>query len=368
MLDNNTILYDRSRAVQDWKCPRSRMYAYELNGTGIASNDTHLELYLGQIVHDGLAAIANGLGIDSIADVGSKQMFDTLMADMAGESSAEGFAKEQAALVEGLLRGFYKHVWPRLRAKFPEVVAIEQEMLYEHGRNCIFMSRPDLVVRDASGEVWYVEYKTTGSNKETWINSWSTAVQLHSAVRAIEATLKEKVTGVVVQGLYKGAISYGKQSSPFCYAYLKAGNPPFIKEDIQYEYKAGYRRSPTWEREGGVKAWVEGMPEHVLAAQFPQTPPIFLNEALIDAFFKQREEREVEIKSASLTLRERTLDEGYRQFVMNQAFPQKFDACYPSFGKPCPFRKLCFGNVEDPLRAGYVVRQPHHKLEEDSLV
>src|SRR5205814_10201562 len=141
----------------------------------------------------------------------------------------------------------------------------------------IFMSKPDLVLRHKeSGELWYVEYKTTSSKQDKWVNQWGTAVQLHSSIRAIEAALSEKVVGVIVQGLYKGYEAYGKQSSPFCYAYRRQGNPPFTKTETRYEYAPGFKRSPVWQLDGGVRAWVESMPEEVLTNQFPQSPPIYV--------------------------------------------------------------------------------------------
>ena len=359
------ILFDRSRVTCDWECPRKRYWLYEYEGRGIISGDIHREYQMGTVLHTGLADIAKqyqagAVDIDSIATTAQRQMFETLMAQMAGENAVESqtFALEQAALVEGLLRGFYKHVWPKITAQYPLIMAIEQEMTYEY-HGVTFMARPDLVMSDAEGNVWYLEYKSTSSKKEDWVNSWDTAVQLHSSIRAIEATIKEKVTGVVVQGLYKGFKSYGKQSSPFCYSYQKKGNPPFSKDEIQYEYKAGFKRYPTWELEGGVKRWIEGMPEAVLADQFPQTPPIFINDDLVDAFFNQCSVREFIIHRTS----EELTITGTDETLLNTTFPQHFDQCRPAWGHACPYRQLCHGRADDPLNQGYSYRVPNHELE-----
>lgn len=359
-------LYDRSRVTTDWQCPRKRYLGYEYEGKGIATQSTHLELFLGTTLHDGLAAIAHfqrlGVEIDinTIAATANAQMVANLLPE-TGLKEETDFAYEQAALVEGLLRGFYKHVWPRMMKQYPEIVAIEQEMTYVH-ENLTFMAKPDLVVRDTEGSVWYIEYKSTSSKKEGWTNSWNTAVQLHSTIRAIESTIGEKVTGVVVQGLYKGFESYGKQSSPFCYAYKRNGNPPFTKDEVAYEYKAGFKRSPTWEMEGGVAKWVDGMPPTVLADQFPVTPPIFVKDNLIDAFFRQRATRENEIMVAMEVLEQPESDKGV---VLDMVFPQRFDQCFPGYGKPCGYSRICHGHVENPLTAGYVFREPHHQFELD---
>lgn len=359
---HDLILYDRSRVVTDWNCPRKRYLQYEWHGRGIVSGITSLELFLGTTLHDGLAAIASmaqvgEVDIESIACLARQQVMETLLDDTTGLEEAVNFAYEQAALIEGLLRGFHRHVWPRLMASYPIILHIEQEMEFRHD-GLLFMSKPDLVVADKEGNVWYIEYKSTSSKKDSWVNSWQTAVQLHSTCRAIQATTGESVRGVIVQGLYKGYESYGKQSSPFCYAYKRPGNPPFTTEQIRYDYAAGFKRSPTWELPGGVRQWVADMPDDVLASQFPVVPPIFLNEAMVDAFFLQRAYREKEISIAKQLM---TMDDSGD--VIDAAFPQRFDQCRPYFGRECGYLRICHGHVDDPLQSGFKLRESHHALE-----
>lgn len=358
------ILYDRSRVTTDWYCPRKRYWNYEYDGKGIVGDGIYLPIFTGSVLHDGLSAIAMKVDIDDITEAAAEQLYTGIMTANGGDVDKEPFALEQTALTVGLLRGFHKHVWPRLLDQYPEVVAVEQEMLYTHD-GLQFMSRPDLVLRDRDGCLWYIEYKSTSTNKESWMNSWSTAVQLHSTCRAVEATLGEKVTGVIIQGLYKGYVSYGKQSSPFCYAYHRAGNPPFSNEQFIYEYRAGFTRYPTWEMPTGVKGWVEDMPESILAAQFPQAPPIFINDTLIDRFFEQRAHREREIRMGRDASNNPVNNDEVNNMVLDMAFPQRFDQCMPAWGSPCSYRKLCHGRIEDPLTAGYTYREPHHTPEEE---
>lgn len=320
---------------------------------------------MGTTLHDGLSAIAGmslkegGVDIDLIATTARKQMFDSLLEATSGEFKEVEFAYEQSTLVEGLLRGFFKHSWPRLMEQYPTILYIEQEMEFRHD-GLVFMSKPDLVVEDKEGNVVYVEYKSTSSKKEGWVNSWATAVQLHSTIKAIKATTGRDVGVVKVQGLYKGYESYGKQSSPFCYAYRRNGNPPFTKEEVRYEYAAGFKRYPTWEMAGGVKQWVEAMPENVLGDQFPEVPPIFIKEDLVDAFFRQRAVREREIDLAKELMK---WNPEAKEEILNTAFPQRFDQCHPYFGKPCTYLRICHGGVQDHLKEGYEYRIPHHTLE-----
>ncbi len=222
------------------------------------------------------------------------------------------------------------------------------------------MAKPDLIMEDYAGEWHYIEYKSTSSKKDSWVNSWDTAVQLHSSIKAVEETMGKAPVDVTIVGLYKGYESYGKQSSPFCYAYKKFGNPPFTTDQVSYEYKSGFKRYPTWEMVGGVKAWVESMPEDVLGNNFPMTPPIMVNDNLVARFFAQRLIREREILQGleQLALSGETSNE-----VLDKYFPQKFDKGVPGWGYPCEFRKLCHGNSSDPLREGFVPRVPHHERE-----
>jgi hypothetical protein len=366
-MSKRLILYDRSRTTTDWTCPRKRYYAYEFEGKGIGSRKTSLELYLGTVTHDGLAAIAYEISdIDTIATEAYSSVYETLMDQQASEDEVESiqYAKEQATLVEGMLRGFYRHCWPRIQAEYPDIVAVEQEMIHEHD-GLLFMAKPDLVVRAKEGGLVYVEYKTTSSKKDGWINSWDTAVQLHSSIRAIEETLHEKVTGVIVQGLYKGYESYGKQSSPFCYTYTRKGQPPFSKDETVYEYKAGFRRSPVWETPGGCKDWVAKMPEEILSNQFPRTPLIFIKDQMLEAFFAQRAVREQEISLAKQMLAACKDEPIALASILDVAFPQRFDQCVPAWGHPCGYRDICFGGVREPLEQGYVFREPHHSTEKD---
>jgi hypothetical protein len=369
------LLYDRSRTTTDWDCPRKRYWQYEHNGSGISPESEAVELFTGSATHTGLSSIALGtqagnVDIDTIARKAYEAIFHYHAPD--GFQSPEPLilkAYEKATLVEGLLRGFYKHVWPRLMEQY-EVVAVEEEMFFVHNQHgegtldgfFVMMVKPDLVLRDRkTKKLIYYEYKTTGTKKENWVNAWDDAVQVHSSMAAIEQSLGEPVEATIVQGLYKGYESYGKLSSPFCYAYYKKGDPPFTKPEYAHEYKPGYRRTPTWEMEGGVKQWIETMPSNVLADSFPQTPPIFTNQDILTNYFMQRAMREIEIMMAKQMLAGGVDD----KLVLNGTFPQRFDRCKPPYGnaKPCQNRVLCHGCVSDPLKAGFTKREPHHELE-----
>lgn len=392
-------LTDRSRTLQDWKCPRARYWGYHHEGRGVVPPDQGLELMLGSALHDGLAAIATNwkehktAPIDMIALACGKSVYESLMTASGGDEDGFQFAKEQSVLIEGMLRGFYAYAWPSLIAQYPKVIAVEQEMTYPlmggldkeiidprgeigwQSGSMVFMSKPDLILATEDDETWvYVEYKSTSSKSENWVNQWNTSVQIHSTIKAVEHTLGKAPAIVVVQGLYKGYQSYGKQSSPFCYAYYRQGTPPFSYPEYSYTFKPGFKRVPVWELAGengsasGLAGWINGMPEQVLAEQFPQTPPLYIKPELVERFFAQRTLREVEIKQALGMTADPDLPLPVRQQFMDAFFPQKFDQCNPAgFGRPCQFRFLCHGGIEDPLASGWTKRQPHHELEMEQV-
>jgi len=359
----DAILYSRSAVVADWKCPRLRYWQYEYAGRGISPASTSLELFLGITIHDGIAAIVHDVDIDAVCKAAGQQIREKLV-DEHDEDSVY-FGHEQTALIEGILRGFARHVWPRIKAEYPEVVLMEDEVTYEHD-GLTFMAKPDLVVRDADGELTYFEWKSTSSVKEQWITSWDTAVQLHSTVRAIGKAIGQQPSKVVVVGLNKGYVSYGKQSSPFCYGYYRAGEPPFTREQWSYEWRKDLKKYPIWNRAGGVKRWVEEMPVEMLSQQFPTTPPIFINDALLDRFFEQRAIREMEIRHVRDAIADpsSTVD---KAILMDGVFPQHFEQCNPGWGHTCTYKKLCHGNIEDPLKAGFQLRYSHHAMEQKAL-
>jgi hypothetical protein len=199
------------------------------------------------------------------------------------------------------------------------------------------------------------------------MNSWQTAVQLHSTVRAIEAHLGEKVERVIVQGLNKGYVSqYDRQESIFCYYYGSDSQSTIVKTKPSYVWRAGLKKFPTWKLAGGVKQWVAEMPLNILSKEFPQTPPIFINDDLVDAFFRQRAVRERQIRASRNAILEETRPE-IKQALLDAAFPQSFEECNPGWGRGCPYRKLCHGHHDDPLKVGFEVRRSHHEQEQKVL-
>ena len=57
-----------------------------------------------------------------------------------------------------------------------------------------------------------------------------------------------------------------------------------------------------------------------------------------------------------------------RQEMLDEVFPQTFEACSPGWGDGCQFKKLCFGNIGSPVEAGFEAHRSHHDIEEAALL
>lgn len=357
------IFFDRSRRVQDWKCRRSRYWAYEYEGLGISPAKRALYFDIGDHLHRGLAALLRQEGDleEIVRDV--VEGFRGVTHNLEGPKQ-----EEQCALVEGILRGWARVVLPRILQEY-RVLHVEEEFPYERGRLRLGVTPDALLERLTDETLWYREHKTTGYLDDRWFPQWPKAIQLHSTAQAVGARLGREVTGVIVGGLYKGYENRkagGRQESIFCYGYVR---PATIGgEETLYEWRAGSRKVPVWEMPGGVRRWVQQMPQHVVEAQFAETPPIFLNDLLVEAFWRQTEPREVEIREAreAIALARSHGDEEAVTDLLDRYFPQSFDQCAPAIGSACPFSDVCFNPIiqRDPLRSGlYVWRRPHHALD-----
>ncbi len=367
-VQRSRVLYDRSRVLVDWACPRRRYYAYEHGGRGLVPNHGPLPLQFGTIVHEALATLARTDPDPAPWAAAAAQTLRDWLATTGGADTPEAQQRQQehVTLVEGLLLGFARFVWPVLRMAYPRVIAVEQDLCWEQADDLAFMAKPDLILADADDRWWYVEYKTTSYKGESWIAQWETAIQLHATARAIEVVLDHPVEGVIVQGLYKGSARYGRQQNVCCYGYRKPGRPPLIPEQLSYAYRPGWTLTPVWELPGGITQWIANMPATVGSELFPQSAPIGLNRPMVEAFFRQRALREPEIAWGRALLVEAASDETHQQQILDAFFPQAFDQCQTPWGT-CAYQPFCYGTAPAPgdCPPGFAWRVPHHEAEEE---
>ena len=219
---SNLTFHSRASAEADWKCQRARYYLYNYEG-GIVKDNLTLNLFIGNVIHDGVAGIAtqsvlNGAAdIDTIATDANKLVYETLKeyyypdVEFPKESAEWLLAMEQSTLVEAVLRGFYRLSWPTIFAKYPNFFKSETETIFPHDASgklnkkgpFVYKAKPDLVLAGEDG-LLYFEIKSTSSKKPEWVTSWNYAPQVHGTAKAIEFTYGKDVLGTIIQGFYKG--------------------------------------------------------------------------------------------------------------------------------------------------------------------
>lgn len=352
---------DRSRVVTDWTCPRRRYWSYEHEGLGVTPKQRPLYFDVGDAVHKALSALtARPTAVDAVVE-------EVIAAfRLANTSRWEGDdtwkLDEQACLVEGIVRGWHRYVLPRILKDYT-LVATEEEFPYKVNDWLTHGVKPDrLLQRKVDQTLWYRETKTAASLGPHWGDQWVRAIQLHATAYMLGSLLGTQVEGMVVEGILKGYDREGKASSIFCYGYTNGGT--VRGPEVDYQWRPGRRKAPVWSMRGGVKAWVAAMPNEVLSTQFVESPPVFLQTRLVEAYLRQLEKREAGIAEVMGVLAA-TTDEVSRQYLLDSGFPQHFSQCHPAFGSKCGDLDLCFNPhvAANPAQGGFVPRVPHHKAD-----
>jgi hypothetical protein len=348
------ILVSKSRVETSWECRRKEYWRYLYQGTGLQRPGRSFHTEFGNALHSALAAIASG---GTILYPGLRETIEELC--LATDHTPEA-AKQWAMIGEGLIRGYQRTIWPTLQEQY-KVVHIELPCAYNLGDDVYFIAKPDLILEDReTGELWYVEYKTTGSKlDDRWLNQWNFAVQVHSGIKAAEQTLGRELAGCRVIGLSKGYKNTydGSQMSPFAWGWVKEGAPGVVED--QYSYTS--IRTKGWQKFAtsvlpNYAEWVDNMPDDVLNSQFALTPPIVGRDDLVEKFFEQ-------VKGYA---QQQVLSQQEPEIGNHFLYPQTFSACNPPYfsGQKCEFHDICWQSwVEaDPLASGlYVPKSEEHR-------
>ena len=394
------ILFDTSRSKAAGNCQRERWWHYEYPTgqpvRGIDRKAMALPLATGIYVHNGLASVLGGKGIDeaiveAVAEYKVECMRRGLNAEVA--SDVTYVIDEQAALIEALVRGWVRVRMPALLAEY-DVLDVEREewtaLTPGLGTDSVagrfppveFQSRADVLLkRKGDGTVFDMNFKTTGTVDDRWVRAWETDVQTLSEIIPIERRLGVQLGGVLIEGLYKGARVPDKDKatgdtvrvrsrSSLIYGYKHPGNPPFEEAAYSGEYtsRKGWSRFNVWQEKAfgtaPVKYWVENvLIEEELQGQFVSVPPILRAESMIADWTEQQVYAERRIRAARDAYDAATTD-AERRRILNEHFPQTFAAC-DRFGR-CAFADLCHSDAikDDPVGSGlYIERTAHHPKE-----
>lgn len=341
---SDILLTDRTSIETDWLCGMKFWWYKKEGGTGMVPSQEADYFIIGRQIHEDFGLIAEGVD------------FRDVLSAIKPPESTDQIEWELYLRRKGWICAFGLYLWPHWKADY-EIVKVEGELILDRSPLWIACT-PDLVLRgikkglDTYGKLVYKEYKSTKVKSPSWVAHWSTAVQVHLGLLAVQEELNEPVAFGHIVGLDKGYESKGRLHHPYVYAY--------VKDDYwQPDYKYGWDIRPISEFEKGIEAWVEQCGEDCGAAQFITSAPIFLDPRLIDSMIRRRIEREKEIREFAPLSQMSWL-------TREQHFEQRFSQCKPAVGRECPYLAACHNLTvqQAPLESGlYQPRTPHHEVE-----
>lgn len=374
------------------ECPRLHWWQYKAPSGGVARGWEKKKIGFfvstGIYTHNGIADLLQGVSVDEavkkaceayIAKVSERGL------DLELPETLEGQVAEQAALIEGLIRAWNRVRLPHYLEHY-DVVEVEKEefiMLSDAIGDAVpavgLMARSDAIIRRKSdAKLFICNWKTVGVPDYRWYQQWETDSQLLTETLAVEERLGERLGGVIVEGLIKGrrspvkdretqdVIDY-RQSSTLIYGYKHPGNPPLEEPayDFNYTKKKGWGRFKVWtdEKVGGIKGWVDWLPEELVESQFAVVPPIMRNEQTIRSKVTQIVQIELNAHTG-MRIYDAASNDEERQLALDMNFPQNERSCI--WPNKCWMYSMCWspGTSEDPLESGlFVPRIPHHPQE-----
>lgn len=356
------IIYmeDRSGAETDDKCGMAYWWNRKAGpaGIGIVPKKEALALAIGRETHNDLLAVAQ---MEDIRPEAIQEHVDSILIGLTETDRAIENRSKMEMLYRrlGWFIAFALYHEPALRLKY-ETVFVEDEIILDREPLWVAVT-PDRILRNRSnGVMEYREYKTTISASQKWLQSWHFAIQLHIGLAATSEELGTKVSFAHIMGLMKGSESsvdrhlvhpyvwgyYNHQQDKWGWSYEKCRNNDWVP-------------MPVWEFEGGLVKWVQMLGPEIAQTQFPLSPPVFLNERMLNKWVARRAARQQQISLVEDSCRK---DMATRELF----FESRTNKCRPAFGDACDYLMCCW-NAEaekDPIGTGdYTARTPHHEVE-----
>lgn len=352
--------FSYSRDAKDSECPRARYLGSEWGETGLDAVGAAWERTYGNILHKYLEkhAIGAGFGYDEVR-------LHTL--NMAKETGLDAVAsRDWAAIAEGHVRGFIKYVWPHILAEY-EILETEKLRVWQCHEEHTFRYRQDILLKNKhNGRIRYIDYKSTSTDDPKWIASWSKHPQLHSSMYAMQKQ-GVPVDEAEVIGFYKGYKDRRMNTQRSILAYGWVNREFSMLPEYSYEYKRGkgWELFSTYEEFPDLYSWIDKMPLEILSAQFIRTGPIFPNDLIGEAYFRQKLIREKNVGKSIELLGLCTDISGIRD-VLDEYFPQNFNKCEPAWGFPCEYRPICWQPwvAADPIGSKLFVRRNTDHISE----
>jgi hypothetical protein len=349
-------LTDRSGAELDDKCGMAFFWNRLAEDGGIVPVNQAEALEVGSQIHEDMELIAEleDLTPTSIGDIVQGVLNEITPDKRANQHQMEilyrrlGWFIAWALFKEGDIRKRWQNI------------GIEKELILD--RTPLWVQvKPDRLLKEREGSLTkYMEYKTTISANQKWIDSWRYAIQIHTSMKAVQEESGQPLSYSTVTGLLKGYYSNADHRliHPYVWAYYNESSKEWT-HSYEQGRSAAWSPRPVWEYGPGLVEWVQRLGPEVAHAQFPTTPPITLNERMLESWIKRRLVREQQIRMVKeIALKNEEIRDIY--------FEARTNRCKPGFGDACPYLSLCWNadRGRNPLATGdFTKRIPHHDLE-----
>jgi hypothetical protein len=375
--------FSRSHDICYTECPRKAYLTYYYGGKGMVRKGFDLYQATGSLTHAMLeqimrlaketggmpfASIMNAICNKAVAEY-RKSILEAGFSEFSGEVELE--MQRQAALAEGLAR-----VWTRVRLPYIldnyNIIAVEEEHEIPFGPGQVLMSRLDGVLeRKADKELFAgPEFKTTGWMSEDYVESFRYSTQTLSHSLDIENIYGRSPAGVQMEFLYKGMKRKGEDGqytyySPLVRAFKMVDS--LGNETYGFDSALGKKRdwTPFDTFVMGMESWVAQLPDDVVdGILFNST--VYRSKREQEIWQRQTSYRQALIQGGLIMLNENNPTEEAATQIMDQIFPARLDQYCVSnmYKKKCPYKEVCFGEIDDPLGSGlFVERTPHHEAE-----
>lgn len=388
-----TFQVDRSRVLDFQSCARKRYWGFHYAGAGIQRLSKSLPLVVGGALHEGLALLIMGKGIEAAVLRAQLELSNAFAAKgivIEDASQAEHAMFEQGALVEGMLRAWEVHEGDQFREQF-EIIEVEEEGRVDLGADIELMYRPDAVLRDrVGGDVFVLSWKSCSSYTQMTYNQASTDMQSLSEVYGVQKKHGLTVEGVLYKYIVKGRRSMDDytgryvQDSPLIYGWMR-NNGPDTEWAFKYKWPSeeegkkfsqlpkGFRKVSIWDNyDGGVKQWITDLaareitPRHVdpMEMIFPQSLPVSRRPDEIESWLRQVVSQEGRVRA-----RVKAVEESHGAIeVLDREFAQHSARCM-DFNSKCQFWDACFvpSVFSNPLNSGlYQIRISNHPEKGES--
>lgn len=359
-VEKTIYLTDRSAVETDDACGM-RFWLNRKEGPekrGIVSKTESFHLMVGRTIHEDFAALAT---VEDLRPPAIQELIDDLLRDITAEDRLIQSRMEVLYRRLGWIAGWSLYIEPTIRENWDNV-SVEGELILDREPLWVAVT-PDRVLQNKKNPdiLKYLEYKTTRSASKQWLDSWRYQIQIHTSLAAVQEELGKPVKYAMIAGLMKGYESPAENHRlihPYTWAYYNESENKWTHKYTDARSSA-WVQMPVWEYPGGIVEWVQKCGEDTAKAQFPHTPPIFLDERMLEEWIARRLFRERQIKGVEEVCRK---DLKQRSLF----FERRTSKCKPAYGDACPYLPICWNasaQADPASHPDFEPRKPHHDVE-----